>query len=303
MSQYRIGTCTFTNGSATVTGQGTSWLGNVSAGNWIVRQGFGTTTYEAYQVASVASNTSLTLTAPYGGTTAAAVAYVITVDMLPNGIPELSNGDLETATIQNKANARLPASSFGTAATRDVMVSFTDIATPDALMPRGAFGLGVDTSQSTANNLNDETVTGWKRTQSGVTTNAPPSFGTEDAMVLTMGLHAGVGRVSQIAFSTITNKVAVRSKATSSWSPWRELYHTGNLQVETSLGIGVVRLMKNTGTAISNEQSVSGANLKSVFFSSAGVLTESVVAVTGTWKNVSGGICESGVTREFVRIA
>ena len=33
MSQYKTGTATVTNGSATVTGSGTLWLANVTAGD------------------------------------------------------------------------------------------------------------------------------------------------------------------------------------------------------------------------------------------------------------------------------
>lgn len=72
-SIYQTGTVAVTNNSTTVTGTGTSWLGVVQPGwkfrvddngNW-------------YTVASVASNTSLTLTTPYFGPTASGKAYTL----------------------------------------------------------------------------------------------------------------------------------------------------------------------------------------------------------------------------------
>jgi hypothetical protein len=250
MSQYRIGTATFTQNSNVVTGQGTSWLGNVSAGNWIVRQGFGTTTYEAYQVASVASNTSLTLTAPYGGTTATAVAYVIAVDMLPNGIPELSNGDLETATIQNRANARLPAGLMGAAATLNTTSGPTGQANgllwrtndlvkqtnpTDAaagrVMTVGAFGLG-NAVVINGEDLDTMSVPGiYSITSLSGAANMPPS---SQEGTLYVGGYAGgpTYRVTQL-YIDLGGRMWVRS-ARNSWLAWRELYHTGNLTLQTS---------------------------------------------------------------------
>jgi hypothetical protein len=255
MSQYRIGTATFTQNSNVVTGQGTSWLGNVSAGNWIVRQGFGTTTYEAYQVASVASNTSLTLTAPYGGTTATAVAYVIAVDMLPNGIPELSNGDLETATIQNRANARLPAGLMGAAATLNTTSGPTGQANgllwrtndlvkqtnpTDAaagrVMTVGAFGLG-NAVVINGEDLDTMSVPGiYSITSLSGAANMPPS---SQEGTLYVGGYAGgpTYRVTQL-YIDLGGRMWVRS-ARNSWLAWRELYHTGNILGTVSQSGGV----------------------------------------------------------------
>lgn len=64
------GTITVTNGSATVTGTGTSFLTAIRPGTVITTAG-----NENYTVASVASNTSLTLTANAAGTTETGVAF------------------------------------------------------------------------------------------------------------------------------------------------------------------------------------------------------------------------------------
>ena len=106
MAQYRIGTATFTNGSATVTGTDTAWLANVNAGDMIVRQGNSGTTYQAYIVGGVTNDGELQLTAPYAGATATDVNYVIHSVYMPNGAPTWANGDVEFAAIQNEQNRR-----------------------------------------------------------------------------------------------------------------------------------------------------------------------------------------------------
>lgn len=67
-----VGTATLTNGSAAVVGQGTSWLTTVNIGDQIVGNDNRIAT-----IASVNSNTSLTLTRPWQGTSQAAQPYEI----------------------------------------------------------------------------------------------------------------------------------------------------------------------------------------------------------------------------------
>ncbi len=72
MAWYRIGTVAVTNGSKTVTGTGTAWVGNVQPGDaWVGPDG------GYYEVDVVASNTSLTLVENYAGTTASGAAYKV----------------------------------------------------------------------------------------------------------------------------------------------------------------------------------------------------------------------------------
>ena len=99
MSQYKTGTVTVTNGSATVTGSGTSWSANVAAGDLFTIIGSSV----PYIVGSVASDTSLTLTSTYAGVTASAQSYAITTSFTPIlGIPYMEQGDLDTATIYKR---------------------------------------------------------------------------------------------------------------------------------------------------------------------------------------------------------
>ena len=98
MSQYSTGLSSVTNGSPTVTGTNTLWLANVTAGDSFTVAGV------MYDVASVDSDTQITLSAPYAGTTASGVVYAIgTGFTVPDSFPEMSQGDIETATIFTRA--------------------------------------------------------------------------------------------------------------------------------------------------------------------------------------------------------
>ncbi len=69
-ANYSTGTASFTNGSKTVTGAGTAWLANLDAGMLIQRG-----SERVYAIASIESDTSLTLRDAYVGVTGAGVAY------------------------------------------------------------------------------------------------------------------------------------------------------------------------------------------------------------------------------------
>ena len=100
MSQYKTGTATVTNNSPTVTGSGTLWLANVTAGDSFTVAGDGV----MYDVASVDSDTQVTLSMAYAGVTASGVVYTIARDFTsPDDFPELTTGDIETPTIITRA--------------------------------------------------------------------------------------------------------------------------------------------------------------------------------------------------------
>lgn len=97
MAQYRTGTASVTNGSSTVTGSGTAWIGNVTQNDLFVYKGV------VYTVAADAvSDTELFLTAPYAGTSEIDVGYVIHRDFNNLGIPLMQDGDLETVALYNE---------------------------------------------------------------------------------------------------------------------------------------------------------------------------------------------------------
>jgi hypothetical protein len=72
MAWYRTGTVSVTNGSATVTGSGTLFVANVVAG-----YGIALPDGRLYEVASVNTNTSITITPAYLGSTASGQSYAI----------------------------------------------------------------------------------------------------------------------------------------------------------------------------------------------------------------------------------
>lgn len=86
INNYSTGTVSATNGSATVTGVGSSWSANVAPGMIFTavggNNGFGV-------VLTVDSNTQITLTAPWSGTTVAGAAYSLDVKLLA-GNPTVS---------------------------------------------------------------------------------------------------------------------------------------------------------------------------------------------------------------------
>lgn len=72
-SPYTTGTVTFTQDSATVTGSGTTWSGNIAANDYIRNDNTG----EWYQILTVDGNTQITLKKNYRGNTQAGVNYRI----------------------------------------------------------------------------------------------------------------------------------------------------------------------------------------------------------------------------------
>ena len=95
MSQYRIGTITVSNGSATVTGVGTLWLANININDWFIVNSV------VYVVGGISSDTSLTLTAPYGGFSMSGGFYAAHRDFSAQGVPIMQEGDVETAAVFN----------------------------------------------------------------------------------------------------------------------------------------------------------------------------------------------------------
>ena len=92
MSVYSVGTCSLTNGSATISGSGTAWSTGsaVEAGDIFVRTGDSV----CYNIASVTNDTTLVLTANYGGATGSGQYYGIYRDFSVNSkLPSLFGGD------------------------------------------------------------------------------------------------------------------------------------------------------------------------------------------------------------------
>lgn len=103
MAQYKAGSVAVTHGSPIVTGAGTAWLLNAQPGNSFVAKGIPS----VYDIASVDSDTQITLTAPWRGADLAGAQYAIQRDFTADGIPEMAQGDIETAAIFTRAMRRI----------------------------------------------------------------------------------------------------------------------------------------------------------------------------------------------------
>jgi len=97
---YQTGTVTVTHGSNTVTGLGTKFLTYVSKGNLFKIQD----ERGVYFVASVDSDTQVTLVFPYKGSTGSLLDYSIIADKTPNlGLPFIDRRDPDAAQVVNAA--------------------------------------------------------------------------------------------------------------------------------------------------------------------------------------------------------
>ncbi len=85
---HTVGTADVTYGSTAVTGLGTSWALHLKAGDKFGVGGLGASGPTVwYEIASVNSNTSLTLLAPYAGTTATSVSYMVRIILNKSYLP------------------------------------------------------------------------------------------------------------------------------------------------------------------------------------------------------------------------
>jgi len=90
MAQYNTGTVTVTKGSAIVTGSGTDFINNVSAGDLFKLEGIGV----FKEIESVDSATQITLSSAWAGDSYSNATYSIHKDFTPNyKIPKVNFGD------------------------------------------------------------------------------------------------------------------------------------------------------------------------------------------------------------------
>lgn len=108
MAQLKNNTVSVTNNSATVTGIGTTWLGNVPGNSYFIisDENAGVAEGQVFTISAATDDTTLSLTAPWTGPTGTFNA-VIHIDFLPNGVPSLVTGDLETVPIIDRAHVIL----------------------------------------------------------------------------------------------------------------------------------------------------------------------------------------------------
>ena len=151
MAQYKEGRVSVTFDSETVSGLDTAWVQSVDPGDLFLVRG----EQVSYRVASVINNTSLRLTAKYGGPSATNVFYSITRDFTPNlNLPIIYNGDVDAVAIFAEALTLLDSKwagggGGGTPGTgiSGKLASLTDVNTTGAqtgdtftVLPNGSFG-------------------------------------------------------------------------------------------------------------------------------------------------------------------
>lgn len=122
---------------------------------------------------------------------------------------------------------------LGDASVRNVMTSLTDTTTVDALMPRGAFGLGGSTTQD----VDCDTIThgGLYRATAGT---RPAPYSTSSWHII--DIHRSATTTAQLAICdtarTNVQAMSFRTRTDSQpYSDWSHVYHSGNLKIMTSL--------------------------------------------------------------------
>lgn len=132
---YNTGTCTVAAGGTAVTGQGTAWLSSVRAGDL-----FGTHKGSGVRIASVNSNTSLTLAYDWQG--GAQTAEVYEIALIPAGAEILGTA---RALLESLTNGNLAAFAGldGSGGNKGVMMSGAGAAATYALTDAGRALLGL----------------------------------------------------------------------------------------------------------------------------------------------------------------
>ena len=191
---------------------------------------------------------------------------------------------------------------LGTAATADVQTSSTDT-TADALMVVGAAGLLDRTQARTTLDFNtlDIGIHAQSITLTG-STNSPPTSELFGILSVYPWDNATGARQDFMTLSA-TPEYWTRGRQSSIWSAWQLVYTGANYQPEEVGGIGVVKRMRSQkGSNIAIGESLAGSLIRHVTVDSTGSVV-TVLAASGTWKNVSGIIVANLEIADFVRTA
>ena len=117
MSQYSTGLVSTTNGSSVITGTSTAWLtSGIDASDFFIAAG----DTVAYTIASIDSDTQITLTANYAGSTQSGITYTAHIERF-GALPIFSDNDADTPELMNEVVkfAVNQDSALGTASTKD----------------------------------------------------------------------------------------------------------------------------------------------------------------------------------------
>lgn len=106
--RYDTGTVAITEGSSTVTGTGTAWVGSISAGEFFFLEGLN----RIFQVAAIDSDTQLKLSTPVDnlpiGFGTSGLTYLVAQDFTPRfSIPYPRRHDTDSASVLRRATELL----------------------------------------------------------------------------------------------------------------------------------------------------------------------------------------------------
>ncbi len=197
--QYKIGTVSVTNGSNVVTGTGTAWQASgIDSSNIFTKEGDNV----AYSIASVDSDTQLTLTANYGGSNSSGSNYGITIDFTTNGLPLLSSGDLNTDAIYNEAMLIIANfnNSLGNAAFDDKTTPSATIWDSGNLKPNYFYG-----------NTNEVIATGVATSSTGCIFYFPAILNTRATSLILLGSFKVFNRNTGLTVATGITSLSITS--------------------------------------------------------------------------------------------
>ena len=255
MSQYSTGLASTTNGSPTVTGTNTLWLANVSAADSFTIAGDGV----MYDVASVDSDTQITLSVNYAGVTASGAVYAIgTGFTVPDSFPEMSQGDIETATIFTRAMRKIQGK-FSSILAGGANANFTampQVGNSPLVEPATTTQIGTvekatttEAKEGTADKFPDAAGVHAAFNQYGLGGSAPSLLDVDD--MVTPGTFGGPGdsgvnfpgeteygvlRVSGRHSSLLSQEamyggdqyyMRYTNDGGATWTNWEQIYHTG----------------------------------------------------------------------------
>ena len=176
MSQYSTGLVSTTNGSSVITGTSTAWLtSGIDASDFFIAAG----DTVAYTIASIDSDTQITLTANYAGSTQSGITYTAHIERF-GALPIFSDNDADTPELMNEVVKFTvnQDSALGTASTKDTgtaagevplspatttitaSATFTQSTNNIALVGLGSIGLEIgDVNEVTGTDDNDKLFT------------------------------------------------------------------------------------------------------------------------------------------------
>ena len=134
MSQYSTGLVSTTNGSSVITGTSTAWLtSGIDASDFFIAAG----DTVAYTIASIDSDTQITLTANYAGSTQSGITYTAHIERF-GALPIFSDNDADTPELMNEVVKFTvnQDSALGTASTKDTGTAAGEVPLNSTLVPK-----------------------------------------------------------------------------------------------------------------------------------------------------------------------